>query len=163
MLRSKLILLPALGLLALACGGRSDLDDYTNGLASVVPRTSHEFPTQGEAPARSDEDTLLPVGSACSEADECGTSNAHLCMEQVAALTFFSMKFPGGMCTFACTSDRDCPEDSACIIDFDTPRCLPLCDSASDCRTDEGYACARVPGSEDKRNFCVPKAPIPGL
>lgn len=189
--RSKLLFLSLICSSVFACGGRSELDDYEHGLASVVPRTNAEGrgdkpangngDGDGDAPSDGDGDgdgnkpggdgddqgdgALLPIGSACAESDECGSEDNHKCLEEISVLSFFTVAFPGGMCTSSCTSDADCPDDSACLKDFGTPGCMPLCNSVSDCRGSEGYTCGKSPspGSQDSNKYCLPPLSIPGL
>ncbi|MBA2661513.1 MAG: hypothetical protein H0U74_04415 [Bradymonadaceae bacterium] len=47
-------------------------------------------------------------------------------------------KYPGGTCSFACDSSRDCPQYTACI-DRDGGVCLPMCHHINDCRP--SYQC----------------------
>ncbi len=188
MLRSKLVLLSALCSLSFACGGRSALNDYEDGVASIVPRTSHEFPGQagggkgdgdadgdepdageadGDKPDAGDGDgpgrgqALKPIGAACNADNECGTGSEYTCLEELPLLTFFAVEFPGGLCTSGCQDDDDCPEDSACLKLLNSAGCMPRCDSASDCRRNEGYACNAIPFNADTRTYCLPPFSLP--
>ncbi|MBA2661164.1 MAG: hypothetical protein H0U74_02630 [Bradymonadaceae bacterium] len=67
------------------------------------------------------------VGTACSRDQDCPGGKC---------LT--GGRYPGGTCTFACDSERDCPNYAGCI-DRDGGVCLPYCDSRLDCRP--GYNC----------------------
>jgi hypothetical protein len=71
----------------------------------------------------------LPVGSRCTMAGQCGTM----------PFDCVTSGFPGGYCTRPCTTDGDCPLDSACSLQ---QSCRRRCTSDADCRQSEGYYCA---------------------
>ena len=59
--------------------------------------------------------------------------------------------FPGGVCTWRCNADTDCPIKSICsrIVLANSGGyhvCVNTCQSANDCRT--GYQCADVPKAD---------------
>jgi hypothetical protein len=68
-----------------------------------------------------------PIGSDCSSGDQCGTS-PYSCA---------TAGYPNGYCQKDCATDGDCPSDSVCVV----PHCRRKCQSASACRTSEGYVC----------------------
>jgi hypothetical protein len=74
---------------------------------------------------------LAMVGSPCTSAQVCGTLSPN------AASVCFSDGFPGGYCTFFCTSEP-CPSGSTCDINF---MCIDNCANTGECRTNEGYTC----------------------
>ncbi|HZS39364.1 MAG TPA: hypothetical protein VFF06_21175 [Polyangia bacterium] len=75
----------------------------------------------------------LPIGTRCGGDGDCGTQ----------PFTCALAGYPGGYCTRPCSTDGDCPLDSACIA----PTCRRKCADASGCRSGEGYACLAESGS----------------
>ncbi|MFO0554393.1 MAG: hypothetical protein U0271_38785 [Polyangiaceae bacterium] len=68
------------------------------------------------------------VGGACETASDCADGSR--CV--------IDGSFPDGVCTVACSSDADCPEDSVCIS-TSGGICLLPCDTNDECRP--GYVC----------------------
>ncbi|MFT3927412.1 MAG: hypothetical protein QM778_33065 [Myxococcales bacterium] len=158
----------------LACGGRSDLDDYSQGLAAVVPQGDQ---IGGGSAGDGDGDggtgnngngngTGAEVGEPCDDKSDCmGGANAD-CLKTVTINVgiSFDIMFPGGSCTILnCKSDADCPKGTGCLMGFSAPACTKTCEQASDCRSDEGYTCGAVTGSQDQRKFCQPPIDFGGL
>ena len=69
------------------------------------------------------------VGGPCVVSSECSFDSQCRTGEE----------FPMGMCGNLCDSDADCPDGSVCTGDGNF--CMVACDSASDCREDDGYTC----------------------
>jgi|GEM_PF-5650208 len=159
-----------------ACGGRSDLDDYSDGLAAVVPQGDHLGGTgsgdgdgddAGNPPGDGTGDTTgADVGEPCEQKTDCmGGANAE-CLKKVTLMLgiSFDITFPGGTCTITgCKSDADCPAGTGCLMSFQQPACTKLCTQATDCRSAEGYTCGAVTGSSDSRKFCQPPIDLGGV
>lgn len=61
------------------------------------------------------------LGSRCAADEDCGDYD---CIDEIE----------GGYCSQRdCTSNDDCPEDSACVAGSDFNYCAPRCDAESDC------------------------------
>jgi hypothetical protein len=177
------------GLVALlaACGGRSDLNDYANGIPSVVPLTNPnsgsgiDAGASGNTPGNTSPDASSSnsddggngggntgggaLGEACDpKTDPCAGSKS-FCLQNVSILGGLVMiSYPGGYCTLpGCASDKDCPDGSACFNGGSMPACLQTCQKTSECRADEGYTCGMVPlpGTTDQHSYCLP--PTMGL
>jgi hypothetical protein len=171
--------------LAAACGGRSELDDYSDGIPSVVPLTDQEGQRPGadggqnggdgdaavpgsqqdSGQAAQDSGSLAPkaaVGEACSQAQDCAGDNAS-CLTKVNVIT--PVTYPNGYCTVGCQSNDDCPDGTACFMGGPQPGCLVTCSQSSDCRADEGYTCGKPPlsGSTDPNNYCLPPFSLGGF
>jgi hypothetical protein len=80
--------------------------------------------------------------AACDDFGDCGPGLT--CIE--------TEERPGGECTKACTpgNDATCPADGRCVPDPVYPRCAKACQSATDCRGPEGYACVDLGGATGK-------------
>jgi hypothetical protein len=155
-----------LALCTAACGGRSSLDDYADGIPDIVPSPIVDVGDAAVRDAAADEDaggrdagrdagpTQLEgnVGEACEDDRDC--SGELGCAEEID-LFLFTTELPGGYCSGACQSDDDCPRGSGC--DFVLGACLQECTRNTQCRANEGYTCALfTPLSQ--RTFCVPAA-----
>ncbi len=84
------------------------------------------------------------IGAACGRDSDCDER----CYQDSGA-------FPGGFCSIACTSDRDCPSDTACI-DKAGGVCLFLCSDVNCGRLGAAYQCKdkdNVGGG--KNNVCI--------
>lgn len=169
-----------------ACGGRSELDDYADGVPAIVPQsnagggnnTGDGDRGDGDGDGDSgdgdtgDGDGMAPtgaeIGEACEMPSDCmGGANA-FCVKELSVEIFggFSIPitFPGGACTVRnCTSDKDCPTGSGCLMGFSEPACTRLCTDNTQCRADEGYTCATIQGSSDTRKFCQPPIDFGGF
>lgn len=173
--------------LLLACGGRSELDDYSDGVPSIVPMSNavgdgdtgnngdgdrgdgdqgdgdQGDGDQGDGDATS---TGADVGEACGKSSDCmGGSNANCITSLQIDLGFIQLPitFPGGSCTITgCKTDADCPKGAGCLMGFAAPACTKLCNDATECRADEGYTCNSLMfGSSDTRKFCQPPVNLP--
>ena len=54
--------------------------------------------------------------------------------------------WPGGMCTYSCDFDGDCPDHTACVEE-DGGVCAVVCGDTEDCRDygfEPGYSCAQT-------------------
>ena len=80
-------------------------------------------PALGALLASSCSDDLVSraIGARCDKASEC----EQRCLAP-------SEDSPGGFCTIACDSDRDCPDDARCV-DQDDGVCLFSCGADADC------------------------------
>jgi hypothetical protein len=183
MFKQKARSLSTLGLMGFlaACGGRSGLDDYVNGIPAVVPVP--ESGGDGDGDGDGGAGTTEPdggvteddagndagpepspskggaVGEACDDQNPCAGDNG-TCLETVQILGgLVTIEYPGGYCTVPnCESDQDCPDGSACFAGAGTPACLQLCEETSDCRDGEGYTCGTIPfpGVTDTKTYCLP-------
>ncbi len=76
------------------------------------------------------------VGAACTANSQCSS----------VCLTGYD-RFPGGMCSIACTSDIQCPKGSACIDPGKNAGgfCAVTCSSTADCNAfGRGFTCSAV-------------------
>lgn len=80
---------------------------------------------------------VLPIGSPCAAASQCGTVSAFFC----------DKAHPGGYCKRDCKADKDCPPEAICAFDGATGACHHTCATVNDCRKPEGYICK--PASTD--------------
>jgi hypothetical protein len=174
--------------LLLACGGRSELDDYANGVPTIVPASNagggggnnagdgdtgdgdSNANGDGDSNANGDGDSTTrgaDVGDACEENGDCmGGANAS-CLDTLPVMVFgfsIDITFPGGACTIRnCKTDADCPKESGCLSGFAEPACTRTCNDASECRMAEGYTCNTIMGSMDTRKFCQPPLDLGGF
>lgn len=155
------------------CGGRSALDEYEDGIPSVVPLTG-----SGRGPATSDAgptgdaggdgdggdpgDGDAPgeggsIGDACHPTEAPCAGAQSQCLERLSLGGLVMIPFEGGYCTQpGCASNDACPEGSGCFRGIGTPACLKLCKDNSDCRTDDGYTCASIPVIGGGVSYCLP-------
>jgi hypothetical protein len=164
------------------CGGRSSLDEYEDGIPSVVPltgsgrrpATSDAGPatdsgadSDAEAPGDGDGDTPGggAIGDACHPTDAPCAGAQSQCLERLSLGGFITIPFEGGYCTQpGCSRNADCPEGSACFRGIGAPACLKLCESNSDCRADDGYTCAAIPFlGEANTTYCLPPLDLGGF
>jgi hypothetical protein len=171
MFRQPALLLASSCTLVLACGGRSMLDDYADGIPAIVPQAGPGFGSpQGDGDV--DGGTAgnadgggqaqgSPVGGACDKDPDCADKGA-ICLKEITILSLFPITFPGGSCTIpGCESDDDCPEGSGCLEGFQEPACTALCEGAQDCRPE--YSCDAIPTSDDPRTYCQPPIDVPNF
>jgi hypothetical protein len=92
-----------------------------------------------------------PIGSACETNADCASS---YCATGETS--------PGGLCTIVgCNMDNPCPVGSTCYrVDKTLNICMPYCDTASECRTDDGYNCQ--PLFTNAINICAPSCALTG-
>lgn len=171
--------------LVFACGGRSELDDYANGLPSVVPVGDLSGNGDGDGDDDDDDDdgdgdgdrdddgdgdgddmsTGAEVGAACDEKSDCmGGAKAECIKNVMVDLTIIQLpiEFPGGSCTITgCQGEGDCPEGTGCLTGFAAPACTVLCSEDLQCRSAEGYTCGALPFGSDTRKFCQPPVDLP--
>lgn len=153
-----------------ACGGGSELDEYQDGVPSIIPapiRSSDEIagddgndddakPDAGSKPdgGGTGGNSTRKVGDSCTKNSECPGSEPQ-CATKVSL--GFTLTFPGGYCTQLCSNSM-CPEGSKCLSFASYSSCLVPCTSNDECRTAEGYTCmAPLFGSK----YCLP--PTGGL
>jgi len=73
------------------------------------------------------------VGAPCAADNQC----AQRCLQD-------NDHYPGGMCTYYCVTDQDCPEASACV-GGDSGFCAVTCLSNEDCGDfGRGFLCDAV-------------------
>jgi hypothetical protein len=86
------------------------------------------------------------VGGSCVVSSEC--ADISICRT--------GDQFPGGYCANACNTSEDCKDGSVCA-DVLGGICVVSCAGASDCRSDEDYACEALPalGAVGEVNGCV--------
>ena len=64
----------------------------------------------------------------------------------------------GALCTAACVTDADCPEEGVCLaIDGDPDRvflCWQRCETSSDCYA--GQRCTETTGTAGATSICLP-------
>lgn len=80
------------------------------------------------------------IGHACTDVREEVEATAGCRGGQVCFTS--GRGFPGGYCTQDCRRSA-CPPDAYCVGDGASQYCLQRCRSDADCRTREGYVCAR--------------------
>lgn len=108
------------------------------------------------------------IGDSCSTALDCSASGTRIC----------DMTQRGGYCTLDGCEENTCPDEAVCVLfgrrldgqsieRLARPYCMYKCDSTSDCRTDDNYACfsSTTFGAQDeaqilgnpKQKFCAQK------
>ena len=80
---------------------------------------------------------LLPIGSACTESSQCGTSSDFFCDKD----------HPNGYCKRDCKQDSDCPSEAICAFDGAVGECHRECDTINDCRA--GVSKAQAPDATE--------------
>jgi len=177
------IALIAVPLLILGCGGhvKDDEDtttdtvddgvtDTTGEVADDVVEETADDPSDdpatetvedavedGGGDAEEDSPTSGIVGDACTDADDCGSIPAEdiRCLDELRVGGGFTITFPEGYCSAACTEDADCGGDATCeVFGMDLMLCLDACTEDADCREDDGYECRTRMGDTD--TFCLP-------
>lgn len=169
-----------------ACGGRSSLDEYEDGIPSVVPLTGSgrgsepdastgtdaggDGDDDGGTPGDGDGDGERPggggrIGDACHPTNAPCAGEQSQCLERLSLGGFITIPFEGGYCTQpGCSRNADCPEGSGCFRGIGSPACVKLCEDNSDCRTDDGYTCSAIPviGSANT-TYCLPPLDFTGF
>lgn len=142
---NALTLLLASGLAA--CGAGSSLDEYEDGVPSVVPSPVRASDIDGGA---DDEGT---IGASCTSNKQCEGDGTE-CLTGVPILTF-NLTFPKGYCTQGCQNGAQCPAGSGCYMTAQS--CLKTCTNSTECRVADGYSCAAPPlAGTGSPKFCLP-------
>lgn len=105
------------------------------------------------------------AGKACTGNTDCEGENA-TCASMIGGISILGMTIggqtaEGGYCTGACEDDSNCGAGGVCVgalnvMGFATQgTCQKACESDTDCRTDQGYACS-------DNNVQLPEGGIPG-
>ena len=137
-----LALVPSL--LVAACGARSALDDYADGVPDIIPS-----PIVQASDGGSDGASGPAIGDPCEDDDDC--AKGATCIDEVNL--GFKASLPGGYCTQSCSKDGDCPDGAGCEQLLDT--CLKSCTKTSQCREDEGYEC-NPSVVDESESYCTP-------
>jgi hypothetical protein len=112
----------------------------------------------GDAGGALDAGSLRPIGSACTSDVQCQGigDRPGLCAMRTEGGIFF----PGGYCTVRCDRlMRDCGPDAVCVLSSlsSTGLCMDRCSDDRECRTAEGYRCARPPRAFEPVLVCMPR------
>lgn len=157
--------------LAAACGGGSSLDDYEDGVPSVVPAPikaiddgdgDDDETGTGKADAgtgtgtgtgKADAGTSTGTGKAtigdgCKKDNDCSNTGG-TCTNSVSVGV--TITFPNGYCTQRCSSTSPCPTGSSCVMFVNT--CLRTCTADTECRVSDGYKCMAPLGTQ---KYCMP-------
>ncbi|MFT3928530.1 MAG: hypothetical protein QM778_38730 [Myxococcales bacterium] len=142
--------------LFVACGDSSDTERTSGGdPPDHAADAGHAAGEHGDAGF--DETAGAELGAACDpeHASSCGGDD-NKCLTELAVLDT-RVEFRGGYCSAGCDTSAECGADGACPVGetraelagtpmaalFDTlpSNCLRACESAAECRTEEGYDC----------------------
>jgi hypothetical protein len=130
--------------------------DADPDLPDLGPDADADPDVAADADADDGGPVLLPVGSPCSDGEECVDGVvAGECLRSLVGLTF-----PGGYCTgLGCATAADCPGgagDTYCMPGESGPGwCADRCDpTAPDCRT--GYVCVDPDPTGPLDAVCLP-------
>ena len=90
-----------------------------------------------------------PIGAGCELPSDCESNFCAL-----------GATSPGGLCTvLGCDMDNPCPVGSTCYqVAKGTNVCMPYCDTAAECRTEDGYNCQ--PLYTNGINICAPSCTL---
>ncbi len=156
-----------------ACGGRSSLNDFTDGADNLLPGSGGGAKIKPDAGATGDKDgdaeskdaagpvVIGPaergnIGAQC-KGDKACNGETTICLEEIRGSMSLTTRFPNGYCAIEeCATDDDCPAATGCLDAYGVLNCTQRCNKESDCRTDEGYECGTPEGSSDPDTYCIP-------
>jgi hypothetical protein len=100
------------------------------------------------------------LGDPCAYPGDCTELPGELrfCATEIPLGPGGTWTFPGGYCSMGCYGEGDCPAGGYCLMNpmGGEGMCMKLCESASDCRTTDGYVCDSMPGPYPGPTICMP-------